>query len=130
MLKKLGILFFSVLFLSQISGTVIAQEEVESDFVSGIVLEVSSSSITVIDSDYDDEVRVTVVINADTTFENIQSISEIQEGDEVFIEFVTGQENIALTIFKVGMDLGIEDDENVDDYTVSEGMQYGTEEEK
>jgi ATP-dependent 26S proteasome regulatory subunit len=109
-----------------------AQSEMETEITVGIVQEVLSSSITVIDSD--SELKVIVNINSQTIFENIKSSDEIQVEENIYIDYLINEQlNVAVNIYKMGV---VEDEEVYEykDYTEKidtfEGFYDESEEEK
>jgi len=102
MLKKIGVILFVAMFAGGLGTIGSAQSEIETEITSGTVLAVSSSSITI--SDSDEGSKITLKIKQETVYENIQSISEIEVGDKVYIDYVImNQENVAVNIYKIGV---------------------------
>lgn len=100
--NKLSVLMLSVGLVMGLSLAVCAQSDIDTEFISGVVSEISSSKIVVNDSD--EERSLSLEINADTVFENIQSSDQISVGDEVFVDYQTENEaNMAVNIYKIGV---------------------------
>ncbi len=86
-----------------------AQEDGEPDYTSGIVKSVSATSITIMESDTDEETEAQFVIDGNTLMENFASMGDIAVGDEVYIDFIVNTAGkVAVNIYKMGL---MEDDD-------------------
>ena len=85
-------------------GTVSAQEETDKKFSFGFVVRVAANEVIVKEFDYetDEGIEVSYLVNAETTFENVASVSELKELDDVEIEYKEeGGKRIVLWLSKV-----------------------------
>jgi hypothetical protein len=81
------------------------------EFSYGTVKSVSGDQIVVTEYDYeqDKDIDVTYSVNAETTYEGVQSMSEIAAGDSVDVDYkIEGDKKIALA---VAVEKGGEDEE-------------------
>lgn len=103
------------------AGAVQAQDAGEPDYTSGIVKSVSGTSITIMESDSEDEAEATFMIDGNTILENIATIGEIAVGDEVYIDFVVNaQGKLAVNIYKMGLMEDSDDSADMDDAEMQE----------
>jgi hypothetical protein len=111
MFKKLGIVSAGLMVIMGLCSTGFTQEydeagevEMESEFATGVVKAVSPTSLRIVDMDSEDQAEITFVINEESILENIESINEIAEGDEVYVDYIiSGENNVAINIFKMGL---------------------------
>ena len=100
-----------------------AQEEDEgSEFAYGKVAEVSTDKITITEFGVGDEESNTVyMVNDKTTLENIDALSALSAGDEVYIDYVVeGANNVAVNIYKVTAEDDQEDMGDLDGTDISQ----------
>lgn len=104
MFRKLMIFTMLCVLGAAFTGYVQAQEEGEPDYTSGIVKSVSSASITIAESDSEEETESTFAVDSNTIMENFTSMGDIAVGDEVYIDFVVNaQGKAAVNIYKMGL---------------------------
>jgi len=121
MLKGIMILFFGVVLCAANPMLAMAQEEADIEFSSGTILQISAESLTI--EEYGIMEQKVFVINNETSIEGMESISELMEGDNIFIDYVEkGGRYIALNIFKSGDDYDEEFSEESSD-ELSEGIE-------
>lgn len=96
------ILLVSVVTLLACSASGLSQaQEAEIQYSWGTVKSLTSEQLAVTEYNYENnqEISVTYTVDAETVFNNVQSISEIKVGDSVEIDFVVMEgKNIAKTI--------------------------------
>lgn len=116
---KTLLVILSVLVFLMCSGfsVCVAQEVEETEFAWGIVASISSDKITVkeYDFDSDQETEVTYNIGADVELDNIKSLSDIEIGDSVDIEFMRESENKVATSISVEKAIDIEENINLEE---------------
>ena len=88
------IVFLAVCMIVLSSGGMLFAEENESLYTFGTVVGVTENSITIEEVTYDGENDVEIIeetvyeLMDDTKVENVESIGEIQQGNEVDLEYV------------------------------------------
>ncbi|MFH1798422.1 MAG: hypothetical protein ABH844_03645 [Candidatus Omnitrophota bacterium] len=92
-MRRTAILFLAGLLLSSLlplgSFVCKAEEGAEASSAFGEVVSVSSESVTVKEYDYEleTEVEMTYEINASTVMENVEGIKDIEQADEISIDY-------------------------------------------
>ena len=107
-MRKTGILLIAAtLLVSLVGGISHGQEMEEMEEVTrysyGTVISVTANQIVLSEYDVDTEesMRVTYTINAQTRFQNFESVDELEEYDDVEVEYIEeGGRKIALIITK------------------------------
>jgi len=99
MFKGITVVLMGLVLCVSSPWMVVAQEETETDFVSGNVTQISAESLTI--EAFGGEENNVFIINDETTIENMAAIEELNIGDTVFIDFTEKDgKNIAVNIFK------------------------------
>ncbi|MBU1090326.1 MAG: hypothetical protein KKC42_00590 [Candidatus Omnitrophica bacterium] len=78
-----------------VSGSSLAQEQLESDFSSGVVVSVLPETIVVKEYNYDsaEEADVTYALDEESEINNVDSLEDIVVGDTVTIEYLSAEGN-------------------------------------
>ena len=104
MVKNLAVLLASVMVILGFGSFAAAQTQEElSLWTYGTVLKADGAQMTLKEFDIVEEKDVEKVyaVNAQTAYEGVGSLSEIQAGDEIEVQYQeTPQGNVALLIFK------------------------------
>lgn len=118
-MKKMCYVFLGLMLLTGTMTSVHAQEIDESEIAFGVVQSVGIDSLELIDAD--EGVEIIFKVNADTVFENVALLSDILEGDTVYVDYlINGHANIAVNIYKV-----MEDDEYIESVgDITEDIEY------
>ncbi|MEW5894753.1 MAG: hypothetical protein AB1650_03180 [Candidatus Omnitrophota bacterium] len=93
-------LMFGCLLLSLAASFSLAQEEM--DYSWGTVVEISGQRLVLDEYDYETEtnVQVTYEIDSNVEFENIESLEDVQQGNEVEVGFVEHEgQRIVLSLY-------------------------------
>ena len=97
-MKRFFVLILALAFFAQpFCGMVLAGEEEDStEYSWGIVTEISDKTINVLEYDYDTDEDVEIVYTLDQAVElrNIDSVQDLQEGDNIEIDFVVKGEKM------------------------------------
>lgn len=78
-----------------VSGSSLAQEQLESDFSSGVVVSILPETIVVKEYNYDsaEEADVTYALDEESEINNVDSLEDIVVGDTVTIEYLSAEGN-------------------------------------
>jgi len=78
-----------------VSGSSLAQEQLEPDFSSGVVVSVLPETIVVKEYNYDsaEEADVTYALDEESEINNVDSLEDIVVGDTVTIEYLSAEGN-------------------------------------
>jgi len=94
-------------FVQPFCGTVLADEEENTtEYSWGIVTKISGKIINVLEYDYDtdEDVEVVYAVDPEVELKNIDSLQDLQKGDNIEIDFVVkGEKRIAKVISLEGV---------------------------
>ena len=106
-MKNFFVMILVFCFLAQpFCGTVLAAEEDTIEYSWGIVAKISGKTINVLEYDYDtdQDVEIVYVVDTEVELKNIDSLRDLQEGDNIEIDFVVkGEKRIAKVISLEGV---------------------------
>ena len=112
MRRNVFILLAIAIFFSLTTGQVFSQDQAQDEWVLGdvIALDLESNQLTLAYIDYDNDAaeEMTINVDANTNYDNVDSFSDIKVGDVVSIDYSTccggknTASNISVEIIKEG----------------------------